>query len=72
MRVFSCFVNLSNENETCTRVDKICQASVFIREFCQLSCPGQTRTRQSCIVRGTEQSHQLSYIDSKHNKDKNI
>jgi hypothetical protein len=38
---FSTFMSRSNENKSCMRVEK----REFAREFSQLSCPGQTRTR---------------------------
>ena len=41
MRVFSTLVSLSKMNKSCMRVDK----RESVKEFSQLSCPGQTRTR---------------------------
>ena len=41
MRVFSTLTSWSNENKSCMRVEK----REFVRDFSQLSCAGQTRTR---------------------------
>jgi hypothetical protein len=47
MRVFSTLMPRSNENKSCTRVEK----REFAWEFSQLSCPGQTRTRVTWELR---------------------
>jgi hypothetical protein len=44
-RVFSTFIAWSNENKSCTRVDK----REFTWEFSQLSLLDQTRTRVACM-----------------------
>ena len=48
----------SNENKSCMRVDK----QEFTREFHQLSCPGQTRTRVAWEL--TSESLHESFINS--------
>ena len=59
MRVSSTLVSWSNENKSCTRVDK----REFAWEFHQLSCPGQTRTRVAREL--TSESLHESFINSR-------
>ena len=58
MRVSSTLMSWSNENKSCTRVDK----REFAWEFHQPSCPDQTRTRVACEL--TNESLHESFINS--------
>ena len=58
VRVLSTLMSWSNENKSCTRVDK----REFVWEFHQLSCPDQTRTRVAREL--TSESLHESFINS--------